>query len=119
MLLNWDALAPITIFTVKYYEETKYVHSQILLVSENVFYIRIFAFDLVTMSSDEPVPCSPSGQGYHCNIEDGEVCRGPWDGPNSGITNFDNIGLACLTVFQCITLEGWTDVMYSVSIPCS
>jgi hypothetical protein len=24
MLLNWDALAPVTIFTDKYYEETKY-----------------------------------------------------------------------------------------------
>uniref|UniRef100_A0A1I8FDX4 Ion_trans domain-containing protein n=1 Tax=Macrostomum lignano TaxID=282301 RepID=A0A1I8FDX4_9PLAT len=35
-----------------------------------------------------------------------------WEGPNSGITNFDNIGLAMLTVFQCITMEGWTDVMY-------
>jgi hypothetical protein len=25
MLLNWDALAPVTIFTDKYYEETKYL----------------------------------------------------------------------------------------------
>ena len=25
------------------------------------------------------------------------------------------MGLAALTVFQCITLEGWTDVMYYVS----
>ena len=64
----------------------------------------------------EPVPCTASGEGYHCDIGNGEVCRGPWDGPNSGITNFDNIGLACLTVFQCITLEGWTDVMYNVSL---
>ncbi|PAA80300.1 hypothetical protein BOX15_Mlig002274g1 [Macrostomum lignano] len=38
-----------------------------------------------------------------------------WPGPNSGITNFDNIGLAMLTVFQCITMEGWTDVMYYVT----
>uniref|UniRef100_A0A1I8GT10 Voltage-dependent L-type calcium channel subunit alpha n=1 Tax=Macrostomum lignano TaxID=282301 RepID=A0A1I8GT10_9PLAT len=38
-----------------------------------------------------------------------------WVGPNSGITNFDNIGLAMLTVFQCITMEGWTDVMYYVT----
>lgn len=35
-----------------------------------------------------------------------------WPGPNDGITNFDNFGLAMLTVFQCITLEGWTDVLY-------
>ncbi|XP_028397956.1 voltage-dependent L-type calcium channel subunit alpha-1D-like [Dendronephthya gigantea] len=69
----------------------------------------------MTITSDEPVPCSSSGTGYQCDIGAGEVCRGPWDGPNSGITNFDNIGLACLTVFQCITLEGWTDVMYSIN----
>ncbi|EPB69299.1 transporter, cation channel family protein [Ancylostoma ceylanicum] len=35
-------------------------------------------------------------------------------GPNNGITNFDNFGLAMLTVFQCVSLEGWTDVMYWV-----
>lgn len=37
-----------------------------------------------------------------------------WQGPNNGITNFDNFGLAMLTVFQCVSLEGWTDVMYWV-----
>ncbi|KXJ13131.1 Voltage-dependent P/Q-type calcium channel subunit alpha-1A [Exaiptasia diaphana] len=35
-----------------------------------------------------------------------------WPGPNKGITNFDNIFLSMLTVFQCITMEGWTDIMY-------
>ncbi len=35
-----------------------------------------------------------------------------YPGPNYGITNFDNIGLAMLTVFQCVTTEGWTQVMY-------
>ncbi len=29
-----------------------------------------------------------------------------WPGPNFGITNFDNFGLAFLTVFQCVSLEG-------------
>lgn len=43
------------------------------------------------------------------------MCEAGWKGPNHGITNFDNIGLACMTVFQCITLEGWTDVLYWVS----
>ena len=37
-----------------------------------------------------------------------------WEGPNFGITSFDNMGIAGLTVFTCITLEGWTDVMYFV-----
>lgn len=68
------------------------------------------------------------------------VCREYYEGPNDGITNFDNFGLAMLTVFQCITnvsvrtsvglfrilfainfnlfflkQEGWTDVLYNVS----
>lgn len=38
-----------------------------------------------------------------------------WKGPNYGITNFDNILFAILTVFQCITMEGWTDILYDVS----
>lgn len=43
------------------------------------------------------------------------VCKLYWDGPNSGITNFDNFALSMLTVFQCVTLEGWTDVLYNVN----
>lgn len=31
---------------------------------------------------------------------------------NYGVTNFDNIGNAFLTIFQCITMEGWTSIMY-------
>jgi hypothetical protein len=31
---------------------------------------------------------------------------------NYGLTNFDNIFNAFLTIFQCITLEGWTVIMY-------
>ena len=34
--------------------------------------------------------------------------------PNFGITSFDNIFLAWLTIFQSISLEGWTDIMYFV-----
>ena len=41
-------------------------------------------------------------------------CRSGWDGPFYGIINFDNIGLAMLTVFQCITMEGWTNILYKV-----
>uniref|UniRef100_A0A1B6BZP2 Voltage-dependent L-type calcium channel subunit alpha n=1 Tax=Clastoptera arizonana TaxID=38151 RepID=A0A1B6BZP2_9HEMI len=66
---------------------------------------------------DSPHPCAEdSAQGFHC-IETGDsslVCKDGWEGPNYGITNFDNFGLAMLTVFQCITLEGWTDVLYSI-----
>uniref|UniRef100_A0A8B9LJI1 Voltage-dependent L-type calcium channel subunit alpha n=1 Tax=Astyanax mexicanus TaxID=7994 RepID=A0A8B9LJI1_ASTMX len=62
-------------------------------------------------TDDEPVPCAFAGHGRQCIIN-GSECRGRWDGPNGGITNFDNFFFAMLTVFQCITMEGWTDVLY-------
>ncbi|RZF39363.1 hypothetical protein LSTR_LSTR000884 [Laodelphax striatellus] len=64
----------------------------------------------------EPHPCSDPGEGgFECSVYGEEYYCGPdWEGPNFGITNFDNFGLAMLTVFQCITLEGWTDVLYYI-----
>ena len=62
------------------------------------------------IDEDDPTLC---GGNYQC--EEGQVCREFWEGPNFGITNFDNFGLSMLTVFQCVTLEGWTDVLYWVS----
>uniref|UniRef100_A0A8C9YLE5 Voltage-dependent calcium channel type A subunit alpha-1 n=1 Tax=Sander lucioperca TaxID=283035 RepID=A0A8C9YLE5_SANLU len=41
------------------------------------------------------------------------TCGDTWIGPNDGITQFDNILFAVLTVFQCITMEGWTTVLYN------
>lgn len=62
---------------------------------------------------DNPHPCGD--EGFKCTTIGKEwVCRAGWKGPNEGITNFDNFGLSMLTVFQCITLEGWTDVLYNV-----
>ncbi|XP_060818098.1 muscle calcium channel subunit alpha-1 isoform X14 [Bombus pascuorum] len=63
---------------------------------------------------DNPVPCGPGG--FQCdNLGPEYYCsRRFWEGPNWGITNFDNFGLAMLTVFQCVTLEGWTDVLYNI-----
>ena len=34
--------------------------------------------------------------------------------PGVGLGNWDNIGIAVLTQFELITLEGWTDVMYKL-----
>ncbi|KAK5967724.1 Transporter cation channel family protein, partial [Trichostrongylus colubriformis] len=48
---------------------------------------------------------------YNCDVE-GTTCLNKWIGPNYGITSFDNIAFAMITVFQCITMEGWTTVMY-------
>lgn len=33
---------------------------------------------------------------------------------NWGYTNFDNIFVAFLTIFQSITMEGWSDILYQV-----
>ena len=64
---------------------------------------------------DSPHPCGNTG--FNCSSLGPEmVCKDEWEGPNFGITNFDNFGLSMLTVFQCITLEGWTDVLYNVRI---
>ncbi|XP_071980324.1 voltage-dependent L-type calcium channel subunit alpha-1F isoform X3 [Engystomops pustulosus] len=63
------------------------------------------------VSEEEPAPCAFSGHGRECHMNNTE-CRGKWEGPNGGITNFDNFFFAMLTVFQCITMEGWTDVLY-------
>ncbi|CAK1546604.1 unnamed protein product [Leptosia nina] len=63
---------------------------------------------------DDPHPCDLDN-GFNCSkLGDDMECREGWIGPNFGITNFDNFGLSMLTVFQCITLEGWTDVMYNI-----
>ncbi|KAK8396140.1 hypothetical protein O3P69_005321 [Scylla paramamosain] len=71
------------------------------------------------MESPHPCDNDTDGGGFNCSMlnSDGQffVCRDGWEGPNYGITNFDNFGLAMLTVFQCITMEGWTDMMYYIA----
>ncbi|XP_017527195.1 voltage-dependent L-type calcium channel subunit alpha-1F isoform X2 [Manis javanica] len=62
-------------------------------------------------TEEDPSPCATSGSGRACTLNQTE-CRGRWAGPNGGITNFDNFFFAMLTVFQCVTMEGWTDVLY-------
>lgn len=78
--------------------------------------------DVIIKEGDAEVPCnsdnktlSPSGA-YPCNASV-STCLEKWDGPNYGITSFDNIGFAMLTVFQCITMEGWTAILYWVRNP--
>uniref|UniRef100_A0A8D2LY63 Voltage-dependent L-type calcium channel subunit alpha n=1 Tax=Varanus komodoensis TaxID=61221 RepID=A0A8D2LY63_VARKO len=65
-------------------------------------------------AEEEPSPCAPVfAHGRQC--QNGTECRPGWEGPKHGITNFDNFAFAMLTVFQCITMEGWTDVLYWVN----
>ncbi|XP_070246874.1 voltage-dependent L-type calcium channel subunit alpha-1D isoform X3 [Myotis yumanensis] len=73
-----------------------------------------FFADSDIVAEEDPAPCAFSGNGRQC-IVNGTECRSGWVGPNGGITNFDNFAFAMLTVFQCITMEGWTDVLYWVN----
>nr|XP_033960159.1 voltage-dependent R-type calcium channel subunit alpha-1E-like isoform X1 [Pseudochaenichthys georgianus] len=55
---------------------------------------------------------------FACGVRkcpEGYDCSDTWIGPNDGITQFDNILFAVLTVFQCITMEGWTAVLYNTN----
>uniref|UniRef100_A0A3B3RLK8 Voltage-dependent P/Q-type calcium channel subunit alpha-1A n=1 Tax=Paramormyrops kingsleyae TaxID=1676925 RepID=A0A3B3RLK8_9TELE len=77
------------------------------------FYMGKFhttCFDLITREIREEFPCGKEPPSRLC--PNGTECRGYWLGPNYGITQFDNILFAVLTVFQCITMEGWTDLLY-------
>ncbi|KAK5966933.1 Voltage-dependent L-type calcium channel subunit alpha, partial [Trichostrongylus colubriformis] len=76
------------------------------------------------LAQKDPSPCGTHGSAFQCVPSDALsgmgvqwVCSSntSWPGPNNGITNFDNFGLAMLTVFQCVSLEGWTEVMYWVN----
>ncbi|XP_049571203.1 voltage-dependent L-type calcium channel subunit alpha-1D isoform X8 [Orcinus orca] len=73
-----------------------------------------FFADSDIVAEEDPAPCAFSGNGRQCTAN-GTECRSGWVGPNGGISNFDNFAFAMLTVFQCITMEGWTDVLYWVN----
>ncbi|EFN73328.1 Voltage-dependent L-type calcium channel subunit alpha-1C [Camponotus floridanus] len=73
--------------------------------------------DVIIKEGEQPSPCNtdikleaPFGANV-CNPNI-STCQEYWEGPNAGITSFDNIGFAMLTVFQCITMEGWTAILY-------
>jgi hypothetical protein len=77
--------------------------------------------------------CSLTTWGEH-NCPSGRWCGSNWDSPGNarfadpelqargtyipslmyGLVNFDQILVSVLTIFQSITMEGWTDVMYMV-----
>ena len=42
----------------------------------------------------------------------GQTCRDYGQNPLEGTVGFDSIGAAWMTIFQCLTLEGWTEVLY-------
>ncbi|KAM8934722.1 voltage-dependent N-type calcium channel subunit alpha-1B isoform 2-T2 [Pelodytes ibericus] len=80
------------------------------------FYMGKFHKACFPKDSDEPVGDFPCGEELPARLCDNDTeCRPYWKGPNFGITNFDNILFAVLTVFQCITMEGWTDILYNTN----
>ena len=117
----------------------------------------VFFSDQIVKENEGGNPChegraetAPMGS-FTCN-PNVSLCIEKWEGPNSGITSFDNIGLAMLTVFQvrynklisqnsfiarnfiflniftrplyltvfilfqCVTMEGWTPILYWVRV---
>uniref|UniRef100_A0AAX7V4V0 Voltage-dependent N-type calcium channel subunit alpha n=1 Tax=Astatotilapia calliptera TaxID=8154 RepID=A0AAX7V4V0_ASTCA len=80
------------------------------------FYMGKFhrtCFRINTSEQTADFPCGYEAPARTC--ANGTVCREYWIGPNFGITNFDNILFAVLTVFQCITMEGWVDILYNAN----
>ncbi|XP_067341309.1 voltage-dependent N-type calcium channel subunit alpha-1B isoform X4 [Channa argus] len=75
------------------------------------FHSTCFRIDTGERAADWP--CGPEPPARIC--PNGTQCKEYWTGPNFGITNFDNILFAVLTVFQCITMEGWVDILYSTN----
>ncbi|KAK7605440.1 hypothetical protein V9T40_007298 [Parthenolecanium corni] len=82
---------------------------------------RLNNLNMMEFKGEDPTPCAgdtndslvvaSSSVGRLCDHKE-SICLEDWEGPNYGITSFDNIGLAMLTVFQCITMEGWTTILY-------
>ncbi|XP_024115896.1 calcium channel, voltage-dependent, N type, alpha 1B subunit, a isoform X2 [Oryzias melastigma] len=75
------------------------------------FHRACFRTDTGEQAADFPCGLEPPAR----TCGNGTVCREYWIGPNFGITNFDNILFAILTVFQCITMEGWVDILYDAN----
>ncbi|XP_041815617.1 voltage-dependent N-type calcium channel subunit alpha-1B isoform X1 [Chelmon rostratus] len=75
------------------------------------FHTTCFKIDTGEIAADWPCGLEPPAR----TCPNGTQCREYWTGPNFGITNFDNILFAVLTVFQCITMEGWVEILYSTN----
>ncbi len=57
-----------------------------------------------------PMLCSVSGGASLCPKD--YECLLLAQNPNRGVIHFDSIGGAIVTIFQVMTIEGWTDIMY-------
>lgn len=103
----------------------------VAMISNNLTELRFFCgIEKIANEGEKPVPCSSDirnpeditefacadiGADLPAHLRENSTCLPTWEGPNDGITNFDNIMFAMLAVFQCITMEGWTSIMYWVN----
>lgn len=83
------------------------------------YFIILGVVDIIIKEGEQASPCNTDIKAeapFGANVCNPNIstCTEYWEGPNSGITSFDNIGFAMLTVFQCITMEGWTAILYWV-----
>lgn len=74
-----------------------------------MYYYR--CHDLDTGAVIEDAFCSSGSRGNHCDPATQFCAHYPFL-PTSGISTFDNIGLAFVTIIIIISKEGWTDIMY-------
>lgn len=64
-------------------------------------------YDLCSLAPTSGKQCS--------NYGPNAICTKTWYNPNYDVTSFDNILVASLTIVQCISLEGWVQVMYAMA----
>ncbi|KRX08852.1 hypothetical protein PPERSA_08956 [Pseudocohnilembus persalinus] len=87
-----------------------------------IFFFLIFAIGglqmfvgLLKQRCYEEATGIPHRDDLICGIKqcpEGYVCGKMIANPNFGVTNFDNLAYSFLMVFQCVTMEGWTEIMY-------
>ncbi|VDP10792.1 unnamed protein product [Schistosoma margrebowiei] len=83
---------------------------QQILVAEMMPNPRPCTFETSSMG----FKCSELGPDYFCADMYGKEGE-RYTGPEGGIVSFDNFLYSMLTVFVCITMEGWTSTGYYVS----
>ncbi|KAM7365204.1 hypothetical protein PAMP_016150 [Pampus punctatissimus] len=83
--------------------------------------ISLSQYYVTKYGEKSPFICSPKNKNgmRHCRdvppSTEGEVtCRAGDHNPQKDAISFDNIGFAWIAIFQAITLEGWTEIMYYV-----
>lgn len=95
----------------------------------NVFILSVFILSMFAILGTQLFEgtlrfrCAPAAhgddQGAHCRAWDEQAqcaanqeCVDTGTNPGHGAVSFDSFPASLLTVFQCVTLEGWSDVMY-------